>query len=153
MSKNLYSKGISLIEVIIGISIIVILLSVVMPQFSNIKQKQLLENAQEDVITTLNKARSSTLASLNSSSYGVHFNSNEIVFFVGETFIDGDSDNQIIEIYNPFSISNISLTGGVSSLYFHRLNGLPSAWGSITISNGTLSRTINILATGTVEIN
>jgi len=146
-------RGITLLEVMIVIVIIGIIVAVVLPQFSDIKKSQLLKNTGEDVVSTLNKARSQTLGSLDSSQYGVHFQSDKLILFKGTAFSDGNASNEVINVVSPVTLSDISLTGGSSNIYFSRLNGMPSVFGTITISNGTSSKIITISATGGVSIN
>lgn len=157
MIKNKKNKGVTLVESIIVITIIVILTAVMLPQFSKIKNLQIVKNASLDIVSSLNKAQSQTRASLNSSSYGVHFESNRIIIFRGTSYVANDSvNNTIIDIIQPAVISNISLSGGAMDLYFYRLSGLPSRTGTIVVSisgNASLTKTITISATGMASIN
>lgn len=146
-------RGISMLEVLIILVILGIILAIVLPQFSQMKKDQLLKNVGEDIITTLNKAHSATLASLDSSEYGVHFESDKFTLFKGTIFSVDGASNEVTNINISVTISNISLTGGASDIYFNRLSGMPSASGTVTISNGTLSKIITISATGIASIN
>jgi len=151
--KNFYHKGITLVEVLIVIAIIGILAAIVFPQFSKIKKNQVLKNGVADTMSAINKARTQTLASLNSSEYGVHFQSDSVIIFKGKTFSSGATDNETIDIIPPATISVISLSGGVSGVYFNRLNSTPSATGTVTITNSTLTKIITISATGIASTN
>jgi len=154
--KNFYQKGITLLEVIIVIAIVGILIAVVSPQFSKMKNSQIIKNASSDIVSSLNKAQSQTRASLNSSPYGVHFQSDKIIIFKGINFSANDANNQNINIVSPAIISNIALTGGVTDIYFNRLTGLPSGTGTITVSissDASLTKIITISATGLGSIN
>lgn len=156
MIKNFYQKGITLLEVIIVIAIVGILVAVVSPQFSKMKNSQIIKNASSDIISSLNKAQSQTRASLDSSPYGVHFQSDKIIIFKGITFSANDANNQNINIVSPAIISNIALTNGATSIYFNRLTGLPSGTGTITVSissDASLTKIITISATGLGSIN
>ena len=150
-----FKKGISLVEVLFIIGIVVLMAVISYPQFSKIKSLQVVKSAGGDVISSLEKAQSQTRASLNSSAYGVHFQSDKIIIFKGTTFSANDGNNQAINIISPATISNISLTGGASDIYFNRLTGKPSASGTVTISvaSASVSKTITISATGAVGIN
>ena len=154
--KNLGQRGITFLEVIITIAIIGIIVAVVLPQFSKMKQLQALKNAGEDVISSFNKAKAQTLASLNSSEYGVHFQSDRIIIFKGSVFNAGDSNNETISIILPAMISNIALTGGAVDCYFERLSGMPSKTGSVTVSipsDANLNKIITVSATGSISMN
>ena len=146
--KNFYRKGITVIELLLVLAVLGIIISVVTPQFSKIKENQVLKSAVGDVISSLNKARSQTLASLNSLQYGVRFEPDKIIIFTGTGFIDETASNEVINIITPATISNISLTGGVVNLYFNRLSGSPSVNGTVTISTTNFNKIITISATG-----
>lgn len=151
--KNSFKKGITIVEIILSISIIVLLISVILPRFSDMRNYETLKSATEDVLSVVDKARSQTLASVNSSEYGVHFETNNVIIFKGKTYSSSATDNETIPILSPTSITTISLTGGVSDIYFNRLTGSPSASGSVVLSNGSFTRTITISATGVASAN
>lgn len=154
--KNFWQKGITFLETMIIVAIITIMAAIVIPQFLKIKQLQVLKNAGEDIVSAFNKARSQTLASLDSSAYGVHFQSDRVIIFKGTSYLSDDVDNKTIDIVSPATISNISLTGGVTDFYFNRLTGTPSKTGTITISiigNASLTKTLTISTVGSISIN
>jgi prepilin-type N-terminal cleavage/methylation domain-containing protein len=151
-----YKKGITLMELIIVIAIIGILSTLVFSSLSETKNNQILKSTVEDVVSVIDKARSQTLASLNLTTYGVHFESNKIVLFSGTTYNTDNASNEVIDISSPANISNISFAGGATEFYFNRLSGVPSKTGNITISissNANLVKTITISSTGGVSVN
>jgi Tfp pilus assembly protein FimT len=154
--RNLGQKGITLIEILMVLSILIILLVVSLPQFTKIRENQVLKTATNDVISVLNKAHSQTLSSVDSSEYGVHLQSDRVIIFKGKIFSAGTETNETILIVSPASISNVTL-GGVSGtsgdVYFNRLSGAPSSTGTITISNSSMSKIITISTTGAVSSN
>ena len=151
--KNFYKKGITAVELLIVISVLGIIFSIIIPQFSKIKENQLLKNGVEDIVSSINKARGQTLASINSSSYGVHFQSDKVIIFEGTVFSANDPDNEILDITSPVAISTITITGGGTYFYFNRLNGMPSATGTIVVSSTNFTKSISISATGIVSVN
>lgn len=154
--NNIYKKGLTIIEVAVILAIVGILISIALPQFSKLRENQLLKSATNDVLSALSKVRSKTLASVNSSEYGVHFQADQVIIFKGKVFVLGAPDNEIILIQNPVRISNVTL-GGVSGpsgdMYFNRLYNVPSAAGTITISSSSVSKIITISATGNISLN
>jgi Tfp pilus assembly protein FimT len=154
--STFYKKGITALELLLSIAILVILILVALPQFSRLKEVQLLHAATSDVLSALARARSETLASLNSSEYGVHFQSDQVIIFKGTVYSSGASTNEAVGLSAPVSISNVTL-GGVSgssgNIYFSRIYGVPSATGSVTISSPSLSKVITISATGGASSN
>jgi len=151
--KNYTKKGVSMIEILITIATVVILLVVVLPSFSKMRENQTLKSAVEDVTSTIDKAKSNTFSSINSSEYGVHFASNQVVLFTGTVYSANDVNNEVLNITTPATISNISLTSGAVDLYFDRLTGEPNKYGTITISTTSFSKIITISATGSISVN
>jgi type II secretory pathway pseudopilin PulG len=154
--NNFYKKGISVIEILVVLAVIVFFISIVLFEFSKSREQQVLKNALVDSLSSINKARTQTLSSLNSSVYGIHFESDKVIIFKGIVFDNNDSSNEIINIISPANISNVTL-GGVSGatgeMYFNRLYGAPSKTGTITISTNSFSKTLTISATGSVSSN
>ena len=146
----------TIIEVLAVITVLGIIFSIVIPQFSKTKELQVLKNGVQDGLSSINKARSQTLASLNSSEYGVHFQSDKVIIFKGDIFDPSATDNETINIVTPANISNVTL-GGISGnsgdVYFNRLSGSPSRTGTITISTTSYSKIITISATGVASSN
>ncbi|KKQ03865.1 MAG: hypothetical protein US18_C0030G0004 [Parcubacteria group bacterium GW2011_GWB1_36_5] len=154
--RNFYQKGITVVELLVVIAVLGIIFSVVLPQFSKIRENQVLKNGVEDLLSSINNARGKTLASLNSSEYGAHFESDKVIIFKGIVFSDVDLNNETIGIITPASITNVTLNGvsGTSGdVYFNRLSGTPSKTGTITVSTTSYSKIITIYGTGVASVN
>lgn len=149
-------RGVTLIEFLLVVAVIGILIAIIIPQFSKSRELQVLKGGVTDTLSSIDKARSQTLSSLNSSSYGVHFQSDQVIIFKGTVFSPGAGTNESINFTSPAGISNVTL-GGVSSssgdIYFNRLSGTPSATGTVTVSTTNYSRIITISATGVANSN
>ena len=125
---NHYKQGITALELLVIVAVLGVIFSIVIPQFSKTRELQVLKSATSDILSSLNKAQSRTLASVNSSSYGVHLQSDKIIIFKGTVFSVGDANNETINIVTPASISNVTLSGVGSTsgnIYFNRLSGAP----------------------------
>lgn len=151
--RNFNKKGISVIELLVLIAVLGIIFSIVIPQFSKMRENQVLKSGVQDILSSIDKARSQTLSSLSSSEYGVHFQSDKVIIFKGKIFSAVAGDNEIINIISPATISTITLTGGGADIYFNRLSGVPSTSGTVTISTTSYSKIITISATGVASIN
>jgi len=152
--KNFHQKGITLAEVLLAIAIVGILATIVLPGFTKIKKIQILKSTTEEIVSVLEKARSQTLASLNSSSYGVHFETNRVIIFSGTAFSSDEVTNQVVDLISSATITNINLNNSATDLYFNRLSGLPNTSGTITVEvPGISSKTITISATGSASVN
>ncbi len=154
-----YTKGISALEIIIVISVIGILSAIILPNLSKFRDEQALATTTADIVSLLNEARVSTLSSINSSQYGVHFESSRAVLFAGTSFTEPNATNKEISFSSVVTIptsGGISIAGGGSNIVFHRLTGGPTAYGTITIqlkSNSSRQKTITIGKTGLVSVN
>ena len=151
--KNFYKKGITLVEVLAVLTVLGGIFLVVLPQFSKIKENQVLKNGVADILSSIDKARGETISSLNSSEYGVHFQSDKVIIFKGTTYSPGAADNEAINIISPATISTISLTAGAVDVYFARLSGAPNKTGTITITTSNYSKIVTISATGVASAN
>lgn len=149
--KNFYKKGVTAIELLIVVAVLAIIFAIVFPQFSQMRENQALKTAVSDVLSSLNKARSQTLSSLNSSEYGVRFEPDRVIIFTGQSYSSEALDNETINIITPATISNVTLndvSASVGDMFFNRLSGSPSKKGTITISTASRSKIITISATG-----
>lgn len=154
--KNTKKTGISLIEILVVIAVLGTLVAVVSSQFSKTRERQVLKTATSDVLSSLNKARTMTLSSVLSSSYGVHFESDEVIIFSGTVFSAGAGGNESILFTSPAEISNVTLnasSGSSGEIFFNRLSGDPSKSGTVTISTPNFSNIITISATGAFSSN
>lgn len=155
---NNYTKGNTLIEIVIVIAIIVIIMAVVIPKVFLFKQKQVLKNTTEEVKVLLNEARVETLASKNSNFYGVHFESDKVVLFSGPTFSSSAVDNKVFS-FDPqvtLPISQVFLNGNGVDILFDKFTGNVSNYGTITlelVSDPSLEKVITISPLGVVSTN
>ena len=152
--RDASKRGVTAIEILFVLAIIAIIVAVVSPQFSRIRENQVLQNTLGDIISALNKAQSKTLSSVNSLSYGVHFQSDKVIIFEGIAFTAGEPANEEISILTPASISDVTL-GGVSGpdgdIFFNRLSGSPNQTGTVTVSTSSSNKVISISAAGTAS--
>jgi len=154
--KTLKQKGISALEVMVVVAILGMLALVVLPQFSKMRDNQVTKTAVGYVLSSLDKARSQAISSLDSSPYGVRFESSQVIIFKGTSYVSGSSDNEILPITYPASISNVTLSGISGSsgeLYFNKLTGSPSKTGTIVVSGTATTKTITLSATGVASSN
>lgn len=155
MNKS-FKNGITIIETILTVAIIGILVIIILPQFSKMKENQVAKNSMGDVASALRGAQSKSLASLDSSEYGVRLEADRVIIFKGKVFSEGAGGNEITDIISPASISNITLNGvsaTAGDLYFERISGTPSKTGTITISTPSYAKVVTVSATGAVSSN
>ncbi len=148
-------RAFSLIELVIVISIITLLAGLIMSGLSMYRKSEALNKDAEKIVGILNDAKSRTLASHNSSQYGVHFASTTITLFTGTTYTSSSATNLVYPLTASDIISNVSLTGGGLDIVFIRLTGETSQNGTITLSSPTTAktRTVTIFKTGLIQLN
>lgn len=144
--------GFSLIELLLVISIIVIILGVSIDGLSEYAARQSFTTTVTEVRDGTATARQKTLAAVNDVVHGVHVESDAVVFFEGDSYVDGAADNEIVSLPDYITAS-ASFTGSMQTATFTRLTGLPSAAGTITLSNAKTGTNaiITINATGLIE--
>ncbi len=151
-----YHKGVTIVELLIIFAVLGVLLLVVAPQFSAMKQRVVLNSTTEEVLSALDKARARTLASEDSSEYGVRFESTQLVIFKGTIYSALSAENEVIALTAPATITNVTLngaSGAIGELYFNRIYGSPSKSGTVIISVESLSKTITINPVGITSSN
>lgn len=137
--------------------ILIVIALIVMPSLINFQREQSLKNTTENIISLLNKAKSDSSSSLNSSNYGVHFTSNSATYFVGSVFNSNDPNNNKIDFESGVAIlpsGGINLNGGGSDVVFPRLTGDTIGYGTIVIyltSVPARQKTITINKTGSIN--
>jgi prepilin-type N-terminal cleavage/methylation domain-containing protein len=149
-------KGFSIIEIIIVLAVLGLIIGATLPEFSRIRENQVLKTAVTDILSSIDKARNETLSSLNSSEYGVRFEPSRVIIFKGQTYSLGASGNEIVPIALPANISRVTLGGSMSTtgdFYFNRLSGVPSKTGDINVTADSSTKVITITATGVASSN
>lgn len=157
--KILKNQGISLLEILFVISIIIVITVMIVLNLSKFRSEQALQNTTSDIISLLNEARTNTISSKNATYYSVHFESARAVLFTGGTFTEPVSTNKQIDIDSSVTIPasvGISLNGGGSDVIFTRISGDTQDYGTIIVrltSDATRQKTITINKTGIVSSN
>jgi type II secretory pathway pseudopilin PulG len=159
-NRTLYSglqisgdRGITALELLIAVTILVILASVIISAFSNFRKNSDLNGSAESAVSVLAEARSKTLSSQSGSQYGVHFEISKMVLFKGADYAASPEKKEIFLPVN-IEISDISVGGG-NEVIFKRLTGDTDQPGTITFrlkSDPEKTRVINILLTGSINL-
>ncbi len=156
--KILNNKGFTLIELLLAIAVLASIGLIVMPSLTNFQKKQSLKNTAENIVTLLNKAKSDSLSSLNSNNYGVHFESNQMIYFTGNNFSPGNINNKKVGFASGVvipPIGGIGLNNGGNDVIFPRLTGDVVGYGIIVIqliSKPTSQEIITINKLGTISL-
>ena len=125
--------GITLLELLITIAIIVTLTSLFVGGFSSFNRSGQLNSAVSDIATALKTARSKTISSEGPSSWGVHVESDRFILFQGLNFVSTSSTNTVFMLPGLVSAST-SLANTTSNVVFLRPDGSTGNYGTITLS-------------------
>lgn len=157
--KIIENKGISILELLMVLAILAIIVSFIILNLTKFRNEQALQNTTSDIISLVNEARTKTISSIDSTTYGVHFETSRAVLFAGSSFTEPNSSNKQIDINSAVSIPSsggINLNGGGSDVVFTRISGDTTNYGTIIVrlvSDATRQKTITINKTGIVSSN
>ncbi|MEK7558366.1 MAG: prepilin-type N-terminal cleavage/methylation domain-containing protein [Patescibacteria group bacterium] len=151
MPRYLYNRGVTAVELLLVLSVLAIIFTIAISPFSSFRDTQSLNSAAIQIVSLLNEARSATVASKESSQYGVHFEIGRAVYFKGTMFSEPSSYNKEIILDASIEVSVITLEGGGNDVVFEQLTGETSNYGSITLeAKGSAGRQkkITVFRTG-----
>jgi len=159
MRKIEANSGISFIEIIMVVAILVILISITAPVFIFFQRGLEFNNNIEETINVLRIARSKTLASEGASQYGVYFDNtsspHQYILFKGESFaLRDNSFDEINNLPDNIEVYDIDLVVG-NEIVFDRVTGSTSQPGSISLrlrTDLTKTKTIYIEGSGYVKL-
>lgn len=152
----LKSKGFTLVEIVVSIAITILISLIVISTFASFNNQQVLKKETDAALSVLEKARSLTLSSKDSTQYGVRFQSNSFIFFNGASFSSSSPSNEITVLDNKVRIADINLSSNGVDVVFDRLKGSTSQNGTITFletADSSKTKTITIYQTGLIESN
>ena len=145
-------RGFTALEMLISLAIMALVASLIMSSMINYRKNRSLENAADQIEAYLQQARSRTISSEYQSSYGVHFSSSGIVMYKGSYATS--QENKQIAFDSYVEISTISINGGGSDVYFHRLTGVATTTATIVVrlkDDPTKQKTIQVNSAGIVS--
>ncbi|HCC04762.1 TPA: hypothetical protein DEP58_00470 [Patescibacteria group bacterium] len=149
-------RGFTLTEVLVVIALLLILSALSIGGFRTFAVRSGQAAVSQTVLGALKEAHAKTLASLDDTTYGVHFESSSVTIFQGGTYTASSTENSVRELPTRTSITNVSLTGGSTDVVFARLTGTASSVGTVTVaitSDLTSSQVITIHKSGLCEIS
>lgn len=140
-------------ELLVVISIMAIIVSISFYFLSDFGKKDVLEKDVAGLTSFLRDARLLSIASKDSSAFGIRLESGQAVLFEGNTYVAGGANEKIIAFSDKVYMSAYSLSLGSPDIIFARLSGNTSNFGTITLSlkDDSASTTITVLRTGVIQ--
>lgn len=147
--------GVSLLEILIGIAIVLVLVSLSLASFSEFRARKSVDVAVEEILAAFSKAHLDAISSKNDMQYGVHLDPDKAVYFLGTTYDANAATNVVYRLNTSIEIANITLAGGGSDVIFKRLTGGTDQTGTfdIRIKGNTARRTtVTVNGTGAISL-
>ena len=148
-------RGFSLIEFLVTLSIIGVLSTIGAGIFRTVQRHTALRSATGEIIESIRTARERTLASLNDSRHGVHFDQYQWVIFEGDNYDPSDSDNEIYPLSPSVEIAEINL-GALPEVLFSTVNSALSQSRTFQVrlrDEPGVAEIIRVLNTGQVGLS
>jgi len=160
MIKNIKQNSFSLIEILIVVGILLLLGAIAYPAFNVFRNQMALSNSSEEIVNTLRLVQNKTLASEESSQYGVYFDTSssphQYTFFKGSDYASRDVSYDVVhEIADIVEIYEIDLEGGGNEVVFEKVTGSTYQSGKVSVrlsGDPSRARTIGIRSTGQISI-
>jgi prepilin-type N-terminal cleavage/methylation domain-containing protein len=139
-------RGFTLMEVLVNLAIGLILVGLAVYATSHFIENRDLEAVSDTLVSYLRSAEARALQSEGNMSHGVSVAGNKITLFRGASYatkVTAYDTTLPYDSYIHFS--------GISEVVFAKQTGLPSATGTITVTNGIKSTIITIYSTGAIS--
>lgn len=152
MHKN---RGITALELLIVVSILVLLTAVVISPFLKFRQQSVLNTETQDMLSFVNKARLSAMSSKGDTQYGLHFQADRLVLFQGATYDPNATTNETHLFDSAITLGSITVNGGGADVLFERVTGATDQNATTTlrvIADTTASSTIIIRPSGVATL-
>lgn len=150
-------RGFTMLELLMVFAISFVLFAAVSVPFSSYRESQVLNASAEEIASLLNEARASSIASRESSQYGVHFEATRAVLFKGATWSGAPASyNKEFLFDGIVTIASTTLSGGGSDIVFEPLTGETLNYGTVTLQSkrdASKQKTVTVLLTGATSRN
>lgn len=151
-NSTVQSRGFTLPEVLVVVAVIGILASLALSSLTDYLQHQEFKVTTETVKDYFLKARSQSQNGYKENEYGVHVATGIATLYVGPAYVVANPENEVYTLAGGVSASTAFSDGG-SQILFDRLTGIPSATGTVLLTQSAtgLTATITINGTGLIE--
>ena len=138
-------NGFTLIELLLVVGIMAIIALMSSPLLSNFVATNNLENASFRIISSIRKAQNYSINGKNNTPWGICLNGKNFRIYAGSCIAPTTKED--------FAIPDGVSVSGLTDITFSSLRGEPTTTSSITISNSSGTKSININAAGGLTIN
>lgn len=149
------SSGMTLIELIVSIAVLLIVGAVTIGALNKYRERQALDKSVEMLTSILERARSKTLTNEKNTIHSVRLNTERIVLFQG-AFSSSSVNNEYYSFDPLIEIGQLSLTSGTNTLSYRKLTGQSLATGTVELRlkrSTTTKKSVIIYSSGLIEAN
>lgn len=136
-----FRRGFTLLEVMLSMTVLAVLAAVGLPVFQSLQVRNDLDIAVGAVVQGSRRAQALSVASDGDATWGIRIQTGGTIIFRGTSYAARDSSYD-----EMFDLSGGITPSGLTEITYSKLNGFPSATGTITLtgsSNETRTITIN----------
>lgn len=138
-------------ELLIVISLLGIVFTLALSGFRDFARFQEYNQAVSDVSFHLQQAQTDARSATNDAAHGVHFETNSLTIYEGDTYNVSDPTNQVIAYTGVRFLPNLSDSG--TTVQFAKLSGTASATGTVAVVglHHVATTTITVTKAGIIE--
>lgn len=155
--------GYTIIEALIVVAMVAVLTMLATPFLSGTFERRNLANVAAEAVDALREAQSAVMSGKNDSRYGVHFEGDRFVLFIGSAYDDSEDTNVVHTLVSGAEVTVVTLSpGGACTLpagtgncdvHFASHRGTPTETGTVVIAeSGGDAKTISINAAGMIDM-
>ncbi|MBI5413187.1 hypothetical protein HZA42_02445 [Candidatus Peregrinibacteria bacterium] len=157
MENTSQKAGITMLEIIVVVTVIVIIAAGTFSIFSSFMANTYVDDTAQEIVYTLRKANTNTIARYYDLRWGVYFDdtAKSFTLFAGESYAARNAQHDVAtNLPASVTLSQISFNGGGKEVVFRKIAGDTTRYGSLKVqSTGGRERTITINQLGQIEIN
>jgi prepilin-type N-terminal cleavage/methylation domain-containing protein len=140
-------KAFTLVETLFVIGIFSILVMLTLPLSLDFYKKYQLNVYTEELIQALRRVQQKSMSIEQDSKFGIYLTEKSYVLFRGNSYAARETQYD-----ETFDLPQAIKSSGLSEIVFTKSEGLPSATGSIVLSNNIENKIIDINSLGRINL-
>jgi len=144
------SKAFTLLELLVVLALMSFIILIVLPGSINQVKGTSVDSRASELVSQIYTYQQNAYSGLANKSFGIKFGTTSYTIFTGTSYATSDT-HEDINLDSGITISNLTLSGGVSEIVFSPGSLKPSANGSWKIGDVNATYQININKEGYIE--